>query len=175
MTDTNNSSKTANSLAKNLADSAWQRLRSLALTTAKYDNFVQLGESHLPENGDGSKRDLSGDESSADKLALDFLLMNLAESFDKENTLILLSFEENEAVTASELSSLTGISDLALRERLGQMRQTGLISKNIDSGKFSLSESGESIVGLIREALNYLIPRIPSELPEITGEIKEQT
>lgn len=148
-----------------LADAAWQRLRSLALTTAKYDNFVQLGSSHMPENGE-SKKTAVGDYSTL-VLAQDFLLMNIQESFEKENIRILLNL--NDSVSTDELSSIVGFSELALREKLSAMAQCGLVVRDMESGKYSPSDNGFKLVGLISDSLKTLESKIKKELPEIIG------
>lgn len=159
-------------LADNLALSAWNRLRNLALATERYENFVQLGSSNLPENGKSVKWEPKQDDEDSAKLALGFLLMNLEESFTKENSLLLLKFSE-EGVTPSELSASTGKAELEVRERLGQMSQTGLVVKNIESGKYLLSDSGIEIVEMINDAVEKLKAKIDDELPEILGKKQE--
>lgn len=159
-------------LADNLSLSAWNRLRNLALATERYENFVQLGSSNLPENGKSVKWEPKQDEEDSAKLALGFLLMNLEESFTKENSLLLLKISE-EGVTPSELSASTGKAELEVRERLGQMSQTGLVVKNIESGKYLLSDSGIKIVEIINDAAEKLKAKIDDELPEILG-IKQE-
>lgn len=161
-------------LADDLALSAWNRLRNLALATERYENFVQLGSSNLPENGNAVKWEPKQDDEESAKLALGFLLMNLEESFTKENSLLLLKISE-EGITPSELSASTGKADLEIRERLGQMSQTGVVVKNIESGKYLLSDSGIKIVEMINEAVERLKAKIEDELPEILGIDQETT
>lgn len=156
-------------LAGDLALSAWNRLRDLALATERYENFVQLGSSNLPENGKSVKWDPKQDDENSAKLALDFLLMNLEESFRKENTLLLLKLSESDGIAPSELSVSTGKAELEVRERLGQMTQAGLTVKNIESGKYLLSDAGIQIVDILNEAVSKLKAKIQDELPEILG------
>ncbi len=160
-------------LADNLALSAWNRLRNLALATERYENFVQLGSSNLPENGKSVKWKPKKDDEDSAKLALGFFLMNLEESFTKENSLLLLKISAEEGITPSELSASTGKAELEVRERLGQMSQTGLIVKNIESGKYLLSDSGIKIVEIINDAVEKLKSKIIDELPEILGTNQE--
>ena len=39
-----------NDLEKTISEAVWERIQSLTLSTAKYENFVRLGSATMPEN-----------------------------------------------------------------------------------------------------------------------------
>lgn len=156
-----------NSLSVNLADASWQRLRSMALATERYENFVVLGSSNRPDEKGNGKWVPSLKNNPPEALALDYLTMTVRDAFERENCEIMLKLSGTESIKPGELSENIGMAELSLREKLGNLAQCGLVVKNLESGGYMLTDAGESISNLVRDAVKHLSQRIEKELPEL--------
>lgn len=156
-------------LATAMADAAWQRLRSLALTTAKYDGFVHMGEGWLPDKASGMENAANTFELQQDvsRLALDFLLLTIAPAFESTNYQLLSIIGDGDEISPGSLAEKTGISEFTLRERLVPLIQSGLVDKNLEKGNYSPTANGGALIELIRGAVDQLAAVIEKELPKL--------
>lgn len=156
-------------LAETLSEAAWQRLRSLALATARYESIVPLQEVITGEGDTETSRrdDLQNDPHA---LAESFLLLILRELFDPHNAAILriLATDQNE-LTIEALADATGQPALAVRERISALIQSGFVQKDFDSGKIFLTSTGENVTKVLETAISNLTAKIKKELSEILG------
>ncbi|MCH8837267.1 MAG: winged helix-turn-helix domain-containing protein [Candidatus Marinimicrobia bacterium] len=157
--------------ASAMADAAWLRLRSLALTTAKYDGFVHMGEGQVPDKAAAGENSTSGFEQQQDisKLALDFLLMTIAPAFEAGNFQLLSIIGDDDEISPQSLAEKTGMAEFALRERLAPLIQSGLVGKNIEKGNYVPAANGQILVKVIQGAVEQLAAVIEKELPKLTG------
>lgn len=157
--------------ASAMADAAWQRLRSLALATAKYDGFVHMGEGPMPGKASAKENATGGFEQQQDisKLALDFLLMTMAPAFEAGNFQLLSLIGDDDEISPQSLAEKTGMAEFALRERLAPLIQSGLVGKNIEKGNYVPAANGQILVKVIRGAVEQLAAVIEKELPKLTG------
>ncbi|MCH8927091.1 MAG: hypothetical protein IIB39_00055 [Candidatus Marinimicrobia bacterium] len=156
-----------NSLAVNLADASWQRLRSMALATERYENFVALGSSNMSDDKSNGKWTPNLKINPPEALALDYLSMTIRDAFERENSEIMLQLSGTEQIQPLALSEKLGMAELSLRERLGNLSQCGLVMKNLESGGYLLTDAGDAVANLIRDAVTNLSLRIEKELPEL--------
>ena len=88
-------------LINSLSDAAWERIRSLALSTAKYENFVRLGSAPTPDKGELKKGVWNGlnSEDNPKSIAIDFVLLSLGCALERDNSSILMKMGESESIS----------------------------------------------------------------------------
>jgi predicted transcriptional regulator len=160
-----------------LCDAAWQRLRSLALATARYENLVPLefsitaNASDTPLPDPASKHDF---RRTSDALAQDFLLFALQDIIDTQNFRILRAILQAEnGQTIEALAKATGETDMRVRERVAVLTQAGVVQKDFDTGKVFFTVEGEIVVKAVVQAIEILAETIVQKLPKILGEAGE--
>ena len=100
-----------NDLEKTISDAVWERIQSLTLSTAKYENFVRLGAESMPENRELHKTIWEGinPEDDPKSMAMDFVLMSLGCALEPENSRILMKIGESESLYPKDLAKQLGI------------------------------------------------------------------
>lgn len=154
-------------LAEALSEAAWQRLRSQALATARYESIVPLQQAIAgKDEAEVSRRgDLDNDYHA---LAVSFLLLILRELFDPHNAELLRTLGTSEnGHTAKDFADVTGRPVLTVQEQISALVQSGFVQKDFDSGKIFLTSEGKTVVNVFEMAITSLAAKIEQLLPEI--------
>jgi DNA-binding HxlR family transcriptional regulator len=158
-------------LINSLSDAAWERIRSLALSTAKYENFVRLGSSPAPDKGELKKGVWNGlnSEDNPKSMAIDFVLLSLGCALERDNSSILMKMGESESISPRSLAKDLGMTELIIRERMNALFQSGFVGRNYESGTNFLTDSGKSLVMMINQIVNRLAETINQKLPDLVS------
>tara|TARA_B100000678_G_scaffold121315_1_gene101556 strand:+ start:439 stop:972 length:534 start_codon:yes stop_codon:yes gene_type:complete len=158
-----------NDLAKTISDAVWERIRSLTLSTAKYENFVRLGSATMPENGELHKTIWEGINPDEDpkSMAMDFVLMSLGCALAPENSRILLKIGESESISPNDLAKQLGMTELTVRERINALFQAGFVGRNYERGTNFLTDAGQSLVKVLNQIVEQLVSTIMEKLPDL--------
>lgn len=157
-----------------VSDAVWNRIRSLTLSTARYENFVRLGSEPAPNSGELKKIIWDGcnpdDDSKA--IAMEFLLMSLNCALEPLNTKILLNI--GESISPKDIARKLDKGELIIRERVNDLSQSGFLGKNYESGTVFLTDAGQSLMIMLNKIADQLTNTIIEKLPELinTGESK---
>ncbi len=156
-------------LTEAITDAVWERIRSLTLATAKYENFVRLGVAVLPENGELKKTIWEGFNPDDDpkSMAMDFIFMSLKCALEPKNTRILLNIGDSESVSPTDLAKQLDTGELIVRERIGELFQSGFVGKNYESGTIYLTDAGKSLVKMLKQIVDRLALTIMEKLPDL--------
>jgi predicted transcriptional regulator len=158
-------------LIKLLSDAAWERIRSLALSTAKYENFVRLGSAPTPDMGELKKAVWNGlnSEDNPKSMAIDFVLLSLGCALERDNSRILMKMDESESITPRMLAKELNLTELIIRERMNALFQSGFVGRNYESGTNFLTDAGKSLVRMINQIVNLLAETINEKLPDLVS------
>jgi hypothetical protein len=158
-------------LIKSLSDTVWERIRSLALSTAKYENFVRLGSATTPDNGELKKAIWNGlnSEDNPKSMAIDFVLLSLGCALERENSRILMKMGESKSISPRSLAKELDLTELIIRERMNALFQSGFVGRNYESGTNFLTDAGKSLVIMINQIVNLLAETINEKLPDLVS------
>lgn len=133
-----------------MADGLWKRLRDVILVAERVDTFVfgpgQGGE--LPK--------VEMDAASAATIASDFVMRSLRAVSDSVNFSILEAASAEDGIEAAELASSLHLPILVVSERVGELMQTGLAAKALDTGRVYATGAGIQAVLLVRQVAERL-------------------
>jgi len=133
-----------------LADGLWKRLRDVILVSERVDTFV-FGPG---DGGELPKVELGEEEAAT--LATDFVQRALAVACDRINFSILEAASAEDGITAPDLAAAVSLPALVISERVGDLLQTGLIVKALDTGRVYSTAAGIQVVTLVRESARRL-------------------
>ncbi len=157
-----------NELAPLLAEAAWQRLRSLALSLSRLDNFVPLMPGvFVPPKSDADKGKPATAAVDGRTLATEFLLANLAVVFAPEQAQVLLLMAAHPEAGPTELAEKMGVSAMLLRERLAALQQAAMVERNYETGAYTLTPAGQAVQQFLQTMIAHMAGKIEQELPEI--------
>ncbi|MDQ7063343.1 MAG: winged helix-turn-helix transcriptional regulator [candidate division KSB1 bacterium] len=157
-----------NELAPLLAEAAWQRLRSLALSFAKLENFVPLMPgAFVPPKSDADKSKSATAAEDSRTLAREFLLTNLSVVFSSEQTQVLLLMAAYPEDSPASLAEKIGISEMLLRERLAALQQAAMVERNYETGQYTPTPAGRAVQQFLQTMIKLMAGKIEQELPEI--------
>jgi len=162
-------------LINSLSDAAWERIRSLALSTAKYENFVRLGSASTPDKSELKKGVWNGlnSEENPKSMAIDFVLLSLGCALERDNSSILMKMGESESISPRKLAKDLGMTELIIRERINALFQSGFVGRNYESGTTFLTDAGKSLVRMINQIVNQLAEIINEKLPDLLSKGNE--
>ena len=158
-----------NDLVKTISDAVWERIRSLTLSTAKYENFVRLGSASMPANGELHKNIWEGINPDEDpkSMALDFVLISLGCALEPENSRILLKIGEFESISPKDLAKQLGMTELTVRERINALFQVGFVGRNYERGTNFLTDAGQSLVKVLNQIVDQLASTVMEKLSDL--------
>lgn len=133
-----------------LAGGLWKRLRDVILVAERVDTFV-FGPG---DGGDLPKVVLSEEEAAA--IATDFVQRALAAACDRTNFMILEAAAGDDGIASGDLAAALSLPVLVVSERVGDLLQTGLVSKAMDSGRVYTTAAGLQAVALVRAVAEQL-------------------
>lgn len=133
-----------------MADGLWKRLRDVILVAERVDTFV-FGPG---EGGDLPKVAL--DEEEAGAIATDFVLRSLRAASDRVNFAILDAASGEDGIEAAELAARLQLPILVVSERVGELLQTGLAAKALDTGRVYATGAGMQAVELVKQTAERL-------------------
>ncbi|HVL90208.1 MAG TPA: winged helix-turn-helix domain-containing protein [Actinomycetota bacterium] len=133
-----------------LADGLWKRLRDVILVAERVDTFV-FGPG---DTGELPKVILT--EQEAATVATDFVQRALAAACDRTNFRILEAASADDGIAAADLAATLSLPVLVVSERVGDLLQTGLVSKALDTGRVYATAAGMQTVALVRDVAGRL-------------------
>lgn len=133
-----------------MADGLWKRLRDVILVAERVDTFV-FG----PGQGDELPK-VELDARSATMIARDFVLRSLRAVSDGVNFSILEAAAGEDGIEAVDLAAALGLPILVVSERVGELMQTGLAAKALDTGRVYATGAGIQAVSLVRQIAERL-------------------
>jgi len=144
-----------------LATDLWHRFRALALVLDQADRFVGL--SPTGETVDSSGRwlaELSQRPEEIDDIARDLLLRALRTAVEPVNFAILENLARQPTLAVTELMEITGLNRLSLNERVNDLIQVGLASKDVQTDQVQATQAALAVAELVGQAQRKLSERI---------------
>ncbi|MFQ5922074.1 MAG: hypothetical protein ACE5M4_04455 [Anaerolineales bacterium] len=124
------------SIASGLSD----RLRALTMALDRLDRLESGSGEWLSKFREDELSEAAGE----------LTLRMLRAAADPTNFKVLAALANPDSVSLDRLIEATGVLRLALSERLNDLVQVGLVSRNIDTDHAQITLAGKSIVQLIR-------------------------
>jgi DNA-binding HxlR family transcriptional regulator len=140
-----------------LAKGLWPRLRLLALAVEREDRFVAGPEECEPSPG-GLGRD-------ARHAAFELVLRSLRVGADPVNFSILMELAKEAATSFGDLMGATGLDRLTLGERVNDLIQVGLATKDVDTRSVSGTLAAAGLLELVERTGESLVEALRDEMP----------
>ncbi len=156
-------------IIKTFASDLWHRFRTIALTIDQVDRFV--GMSPGGEFMEGESRWLQTLAENPDEIkevALDMVLRAFRTALESPNHLIMAHLHEHSSASFQELMELSKLNRLSLSERINDLIQVGLVSKDLQTGQVQITAAGEALVTLIKQFQETLAETISGKLNKIS-------
>lgn len=134
------------------------RLRDLARLADRLDRLES-----------GTREWLAGQrEAGFDAAAQEMTLRALRAAADPVNFSLLAQLAGQPSLPMSELEQRSGLDRLSLSERVNDLIQVGLASREIDTDHVQITEAGAALVGLMSEIKRETAKRLAEVLAPVT-------
>jgi DNA-binding HxlR family transcriptional regulator len=145
--------------AEALATGLWPRLRLLALTMEREDRFVAGPEETGAVSGP------SGVGRCAGRAAEELVLRSLRVGTDSVNFSILVELSKEVTTSFADLMRTTGLDRLTLGERVNDLIQVGLATKDVETRSVSGTPAAAGLLDLVDRTKAYLVESMGAEMP----------
>ncbi len=108
------------------------------------------------------------DDRALREAAVDMTLRALRAAADPTNFVILSFLSTRATAPLAELESASGLGRLALNERVSDLVQVGLASRNIDTDQAQITAGGAALVELIQSIGEATAKRLAEALQPVT-------
>lgn len=138
----------------------WPRLRLLALTVDREDRFVAGPEEAGGEPGPNA---LARD---ARRAAEELVLRSLRVGADPVNFDILHELSKEVTMSLADLLKSTGLDRLTLGERVNDLIQVGLATKDVETRTVSGTPAAAALLDLVENTRDALLESMKEEMPQ---------
>ncbi|MFQ5707742.1 MAG: winged helix-turn-helix domain-containing protein [bacterium] len=155
-------------LVTDIALDLWHRFRAIALVLDQADRFV--GMSPAGEAAQGEGRWLQSVVEKPEELrqvAEDLVLRAFALALQPANFSILQQLQNQASVSLAELVQACGLSRLSVSERVNDLIQVGLATKDVQTGQVQATKAAERVVALLQQTRESLLKLLLDKLPEL--------
>jgi hypothetical protein len=142
---------------ESLAEGLWPRLRLLALAVEREDRFVAG-----PEEGEPGPGGLGRD---ARRAAEELVLRSVRVGADPVNFSILVELSKEAAMPFRDLMGATGLDRLTLGERVNDLIQVGLATKDVETRSVSGTLAAAGLLELVEKTRETLVEALRAEMP----------
>lgn len=140
-----------------LAKGLWPRLRLLALAVEREDRFVAG-----PEEGEPGPTVLGRD---AARAAEELVLRSLRVGADPVNFSILVELSKEVTRSFADLMGSTGLDRLTLGERVNDLVQVGLATRDVETRSVSGTPAAAGLLKLVEKTGDSLVEALRAEMP----------
>lgn len=158
--------------AEAIAGSLWERFRLLALAVDRAESFVGMAPGGRPlEEGTETLRSLEAlahDPEEIRAVAQELVLRAFRAALEPTNLALLKALREEPSTASSELAAATGLSRLLLHERVNDLIQAGLATKDVQTDSVQPTAAVSPLVDLLDRVTAALSRILAERLPDLT-------
>jgi len=135
-----------------MAEGLWQRFRLIALVIDREDRFVAGPEEAEPTS------EAPGHE--VERAAEELVLRSIRVGTESVNFSILRELSKDVTIAFSDLMGVTGLDRLTLGERVNDLIQVGLATKDVETRSVSGTRAAAGLLSLVDETRESLVQKI---------------
>ena len=147
-----------------VAEGIWSRMRDIVMTRSRWDRFVRDPEGGSAGEAVGDPRLPSPEE--RERLAAEFVLRAFRVGMDPVSQRMLECLTPEDAVTLDALAETTGLSPLALHEKVADLVQVGLAVLDFERREVRGTPLAFGLVEIVREVARRLAARMAERWDE---------
>ncbi len=110
---------------------------------------------------------LAVDEDGRSEIATEMTIEALSLLADRTNYRMLSRLRRDGSVPVEELMAVTGLGRLALLERAARLTQAGLVTREIESDRVTVSRLTMGLLGLVERVCAVFSAKIGKRLPRL--------
>lgn len=171
MTEEKNAGKSEDAGA--IAEGLWQRFRLLAMVIDKADRFVGMSANGTPreaQRGEANERwldSLAENREETESIAEDLVLRAFQVGLEPTNFIILKRLRRGLSMSFSDLMRETRLNRLSLSERVNDLIQVGLATKEIGTNAVVGTTAAQGLVDFVEKTRQGLADRILERLCDL--------
>ncbi|MBI4488694.1 MAG: hypothetical protein HY694_06375 [Deltaproteobacteria bacterium] len=150
-----------------VAEGLWQRVKEMAMARKRLENFVFSPDADLSGQKKRWVDDLIEDEQKTKLLATEMTLRAFRMGVEGVNYKILALLQKERAITISRLADSTGLPELIVGERVSDLVQVGLASRDMENDQVQATLLTDSLVKIVEGVVEELSQKIRHRMREV--------
>jgi DNA-binding HxlR family transcriptional regulator len=152
-----------------IAEGLWRRLRDVALTAHRLEQFTFTPEARGLGPTGGELAALAADERALATVARDLVLRAFGALSDAVNFRILSGLGGAAPVLMADLARAVGLPPLALAERVNDLVRVGLVTRVLERDAVERTTAGQGCVAVVEAVAASLGAKCREGLPPLLG------